>query len=445
MIPRRQVPLVLAQARRCRTVTHRYQHSVAAVPAPRRSFSSTGSHESVTGMDENPTDSELMRLEEDYATLKVNWFPGHMVKATKVIREKLKQVDMVFEVRDARIPFTSANEDLDKIVGPSKARLIVLNKADLSNQALEQRVLQRFKEQGKAAVYACGRTGTNVNKLLAWARERGARRGEFSTTGAIAMVVGMPNVGKSSLINLLRGKANRGGGGGGDGEGAKQVARVGAMPGVTRQVSAFRIASNPPLYLVDTPGVMVPRVESKTAGLFLALTRAVPDSAVPSDVLVGFMLRVVRSRRSSGARDRSVTALSAPRREDDMEALLEAVERESGAEGKPAPEARRICCRFLLDAFRDGQFGRITLDSVPRRRVLKTNNAAELASGAPPPAWAQLVARRGEDRGRAEAGPVVREGRRPSASPESDLAERLVRDWSSADAWERADADARRT
>ncbi|CAN0127121.1 unnamed protein product, partial [Ectocarpus sp. 13 AM-2016] len=171
---------------------------------------------------------------------------------------------MVFEVRDARIPFTSANEDLDKIVGPSKARLIVLNKArarqcaDLSNQALEQRVLQRFKEQGKAAVYACGRTGTNVNKLLAWARERGARRGEFSTTGAIAMVVGMPNVGKSSLINLLRGKANRGGGGGGDGEGAKQVARVGAMPGVTRQVSAFRIASNPPLYLVDTPGVMVP-------------------------------------------------------------------------------------------------------------------------------------------------------------------------------------------
>lgn len=92
MIPRRQVPLVLARARRRRTVTHHYQHSVAAVPAPHRSFSSSGSHESVTGMDENPTDSELMRLEEEYATLKVNWFPGHMVKATKVIREKLKQV-----------------------------------------------------------------------------------------------------------------------------------------------------------------------------------------------------------------------------------------------------------------------------------------------------------------------------------------------------------------
>ena len=86
----------------------------------------------------------------------------------------------------------------------------------------------RTHAQGKTAVYACGRTGTNVNKLLAWARERGARRGEFATTGAVAMVVGMPNVGKSSLINLLRGKANSrgrgaGGGGGGGGEGAKQV------------------------------------------------------------------------------------------------------------------------------------------------------------------------------------------------------------------------------
>ncbi|CAN0059552.1 unnamed protein product [Ectocarpus fasciculatus] len=441
---------------------------------------------------------------------------------------------MVFEVRDARIPFTSANDDLDKIVGPSKARLIVLNKAreraDLSNQALEQRVLQRFKEQGKTAVYACGRTGTNVNKLLAWARERGARRGEFSTTGAIAMVVGMPNVGKSSLINLLRGKANRrggGGGGGGEGEGAKQVARVGAMPGVTRQVSAFRIASNPPLYLVDTPGVMVPRVESKAAGLFLALTRAVPDSAVPPDVLVGFMLRLVRSRRSSGARDRSAKAPSAPRatseaaarrptaqqprqskaiaawllqaagkaegttdadaatgpsssddyetsavgkhrqrrqaggehddlepgdddrdredreREDDMEALLEAVERESGAEGKPAPEARRICCRFLLDAFGDGQFGRITLDSVPRRRVDRKNEA-ELSSGTST-GRAQRVVPQGEGSRRGEARRIVRGGRRPSASPDTGLEERLVRDWSSADAWETADVDARRS
>ncbi|CAM9367642.1 unnamed protein product, partial [Laminaria digitata] len=177
------------------------------------------------------------------------------------------------------------------------------------------------------------------------------------------MVVGMPNVGKSSLINLLRGKAERaqGRGGGGGGEAAKQVARVGAMPGVTRQVSAFRIASNPPLYLVDTPGVMVPRVEKATQGLYLALTRAVPDASVPPDILVGFMLRIVRSRILFGSQKKS----SLFKEEDDMEELLEAVERESGAEGKPDPEMRRMCCRFVLDAFRDGHFGRITLDDVP--------------------------------------------------------------------------------
>lgn len=92
MIPRRQVPLVLARARRRRAVTHRYQPSLAAVPTPHRSFSGSSGHESVTGVDENYPDGELLRLEGEYAALKVNWFPGHMVKATKVIREKLKQV-----------------------------------------------------------------------------------------------------------------------------------------------------------------------------------------------------------------------------------------------------------------------------------------------------------------------------------------------------------------
>lgn len=125
-----------------------------------------------------------------------------------------------------------------------------------------------------------------------------------------------------------------------------------------------------------------------------------------------------------------------------MEALLEAVERESGAEGKPAPEARRICCRFLLDAFGDGQFGRITLDSVPRRRVDRKNEA-ELPSGTST-GWAQRVVPQGEGSGRGEARRIVRGGRRPSASPDTGLEERLVRDWSSADAWQTADVDARR-
>lgn len=295
---------------------------------------------------------------------------------------------------------------------------------------------------------------------------------------------------------------------------------MGAMPGVTRQVSAFRIASNPPLYLVDTPGVMVPRVERATEGLRLALVRAVPDSVVPPDVTLGFMLRVVRLRRLFGSRSSRAAGTrarpmrrrkeeqedqeqyiedqedqedqadqanqaargrggekAAPRvsraveawllgaaassgaaapvesrhalsdsadagayerdaklREDDMEALLAAVERESGAEGKTDAECRRICCRYLLDAFREGQFGRITLDGVPR--VRQKTNSRNVPDWSPSEGgWARGSKRRGELRDGEEGGMGA-----SAVGVRRDLGALVDRDWSSESAWERAEA-----
>ena len=285
------------------------------------------------------------------------------------------------------------------------------------------------------------------------------------------------------------------------------------MPGVTRQVSAFRIASNPPLFLVDTPGVMVPRVEEVTQGLYLALTRAVPDASVPPDILVGFMLRGVRSRMLFGSRKTSLASRSLPpppppppptgssavtaadgstgivarqgrpkaveawlvkagvistrpplpsavddaleeikregrsgrqREEDDMEELLEAVERESGAEGKPEPEMRRICCRFVLDAFRDGHFGRITLDSVPRVRRKDTEMPDARAGGGAETGWARGLVSGGRDREghgrvrRANSGGQQRKEGSREAEPGRELAEVLSRDWSNPSSWEPA-------
>lgn len=302
------------------------------------------------------------------------------------------------------------------------------------------------------------------------------------------------------------------------------------MPGVTRQVSAFRIASNPPLYLVDTPGVMVPRVKNALQGLYLALTRAVPDASVPPDILVGFMLRVVRSRMLFGARKKSARSRRPPlasespvaaaagvadggamiprqgrpkaveawlvkegirspspppsrpkaaemevgmespsplpsendtrmvqnrerrarQREDEIEELLEAVERESGAEGKPEAEARRICCRFVLDAFRDGHFGRITLDDVPRVRqkgsVLTDSNRETDGAEA---GWAREIVSDGHGReggkaregGKMQAAGASNSGQRDGggeAEPARDLADILARDWSDPSAWEPA-------
>lgn len=366
----------------------------------------------------------------------------------------------------------------------------------------------------------------------------------------------------------------------------RQVARVGAMPGVTRQVSAFRIAYNPPLYLVDTPGVMVPRVETAMEGLRLALTRAVPDSSVPLDVLVKFMLRMVRLRRLFGeqrkssrsrppgenkyqgtdsGRDvqgkgrkqrqqeqrnrskaveawlsregmlsderpprdqrrqqeqemdgghsenaeeamrgddaRSASSLQRQHQrgnvpgnlmsnseetytffddahqysnyeeeksdtdDDEVEDLIEAVMRESGAEGKPLGEARRMCCRYLLDAFRDGQFGRITLDSIPRVRqnapALQTQRTSPDEAG-----WAHEITSSGDssqgdhqtamgdDREQQQrrdgpsanrarrwrADELNENGRQPTVTTErdGDIAAILDRDWSKASAWDKA-------
>lgn len=318
----------------------------------------------------------------------------------------------------------------------------------------------------------------------------------------------------------------------------QQVARVGVLPGVTRQVSAFRISTTPPLYLVDTPGIMVPRVETATQGLRLALTGAVPESSLlPVETLVGFMLRVVRLRMALGTARTSmsstITATSSsnnkgcsmngkkktkkaqvetprshaveawlsrsgmkylhprflnvragcqdhihengygsegdsagmvsryPRFTDgsavvdegivyddggcntsgelegsegydnDLEALLIAVERESGAAGKPDAESRRqICCRFLLDAFREGQFGRITLDSVPRRRQ-KDRKFSEIFSCESEKQKRQEISV-GSERDYDER------SQERVLHKQSQMSEVLIRDdWSSASAWER--------
>lgn len=237
-----------------------------------------------------------------------------------------------------------------------------------------------------------------------------------------------------------------------------QVARVGALPGVTRDISAFRITENPALFLVDTPGVMVPKVRHPVEGLRLALIRAVPDSVVPADFLVGYMLEHVRTRKrpqsqvfNSGrmhkgkgvqAKPLRRSAIDrwlekgcrwrAPRggndgaaedeggddwREEDMEDFLIAVERESGAAGKPEYEARRMCCRYLLDKFREGRFGTMTLDHVPAMATDFEDVESAL--------------------GQKEKAPSANRAHRSKLATDGGKLKGIAnKDWGSADAWE---------
>ncbi|CAM9128578.1 unnamed protein product [Chrysoparadoxa australica] len=300
--------------------------------------------------------------EREFGSVVVNWYPGHMAKSTRSIRDRLKKVDHVVEVRDARIPFSSANPELDALVGASKSRLVVLNKADLADPCPKQRqqVLKKLEAEGREAMFISSSSKQHVQRVVDWMANSGTRGGSFKTAGSMAMVVGMPNVGKSTLINRIRLGAR-----GVKGDRAKHVAKVGARPGVTRQLTMFKIGESPPLFLIDTPGIMVPKASDAHTGLRLALTAAVPDARVGEDVLVRYMLWALNEKGKDpfgcsgyikllGLRDRS----------ESVSEVVSAAWQKSGAQGKPSDIGQQIACRYLLKEFRAGTFGRIMLDEV---------------------------------------------------------------------------------
>ncbi|MFV0556734.1 MAG: ribosome biogenesis GTPase YlqF, partial [Lactovum sp.] len=200
------------------------------------------------------------------------WFPGHMAKARNQVQEKLKFVDFIIEVVDARLPLSSRNPMLDKIIG-NKARLIILNKADLSDHSKEWldyfdyalAVNSHEKITTKRIIKA-------AQSLLSDKIERNKLRG-IKNIVLRTMVVGIPNVGKSTLLNTLAGKSS---------------AKTGNTPGVTRAQQWIR--SNKELEIIDTPGILWPKFESQEIGFKLALTGAIKDDIYPQDEVVIFAL-----------------------------------------------------------------------------------------------------------------------------------------------------------
>ncbi|OAY67026.1 Short integuments 2, mitochondrial [Ananas comosus] len=196
----------------------------------------------------------------------VNWFPGHMAAAARAIRHRLKLADLVIEVRDARIPLSSANGELQCLLA-SKRRVIALNKKDLANP--------------------------NIMHLLALV-ELKLKEVISREPTLLVMVVGVPNVGKSALINSIhriatsrfpvQEKVKR--------------ATVGPLPGVTQDIAGYKIANQPSIYVLDTPGVLVPSIPDMETGLKLALTGAVKDSVVGEERLAQYLLAILNSRKT---------------------------------------------------------------------------------------------------------------------------------------------------
>jgi ribosome biogenesis GTPase A len=204
-------------------------------------------------------------LQKGIADMNIQWFPGHMAKTRRLLSENLNLVDVVIELLDARIPASSKNPEIDKIIG-NKPRLIVLNKSDLADSEISKQWQYWYKAKGVPVVFADSTKGTGLNRIISDLKkimkerfERDRQKGRRFRT-VKTMVVGIPNVGKSTFINRIAGRS---------------AAAVGAKPGVTRGKQWIRL--NPEIDLLDTPGILWPKFDDSNTALNLAFTGAIKD------------------------------------------------------------------------------------------------------------------------------------------------------------------------
>ncbi|WP_100330893.1 ribosome biogenesis GTPase YlqF [Bacillus xiapuensis] len=222
----------------------------------------------------------------------IQWFPGHMAKARREVTEKLKLVDIVFELVDARLPMSSRNPMIDDII-QQKPRLVLLNKADMADPALTAKWLSYFEREGIRALAINSQAGSGLQAINKAAKdilrpkfERMKARG-IKPRAIRAMIVGIPNVGKSTLINRLA---------------KKNIAKTGNMPGVTKAQQWIKAGKE--LELLDTPGILWPKFEDQETGYKLALTGAIKDTVLNLQDVAVFALRFLEAHYPQRLKER---------------------------------------------------------------------------------------------------------------------------------------------
>ncbi len=277
----------------------------------------------------------------------IQWFPGHMAKTRRLIGESLPLVDLVIELTDARIPHSSRNPELDKWLA-DKPRIILLNKSDCADEAVTRAWVAFYKERGIAAIPTDCKSGRSVSGILPAIKAELApllqKRQEKGISGKPlrVMVVGIPNVGKSSLINRLAGSKR---------------AKVEDRPGVTRGRQWVRISNE--LELLDMPGVLWPKFEDPTVGEYLAFTGAVKDDVIDIELLAIRFLELLHRDYPKLLLERY--RVEAPSDTEGAD-LLEMVGRKRGmliSGGEVNAERAAIT---VLDEYRSGKLGRLSLE-----------------------------------------------------------------------------------
>jgi len=273
------------------------------------------------------------------------WYPGHMSKAKRQMQEDIKLIDLVIELVDARIPLSSRNPDIDEL-GKNKARLIIMNKSDLSDEARNQEWAAYFKSLGYFVVQLDARskvgmkTVTNVVMDACKEKiERDRKRG-IKNRPVRAMVVGIPNVGKSTFINSYAGKA---------------CAKTGNKPGVTKGKQWIRLNQN--VELLDTPGILWPKFEDQMVGLRLALIGAIKDEILNTDELSIELIKILTQYYPGVLAERySVDETAEPVK------ILEGIAENRKCISKGNELDYSKAAILLIDEFRSGKIGKITLE-----------------------------------------------------------------------------------
>ena len=277
--------------------------------------------------------------------MQIQWYPGHMTKAKRAMKEDIKLIDLVIELVDARVPLGSRNPDIDELA-KGKGRIVLLNKADLADDGCTERWIAWFKEQGIHALRINARSGMGMKQIQPLVQEackekieRDRKRG-IKNRPVRAMVVGIPNVGKSTFINSYAGKA---------------CAKTGNKPGVTKGKQSTRLNKN--VELLDTPGILWPKFEDQRVGLYLALIGAIKDEILNIDELSLELIKILLSDYPTVLKERYGV-------EEDAEppVILGQIAENRKCISKGGELDYSKAAALLIDEFRSGKLGQITLE-----------------------------------------------------------------------------------
>lgn len=282
----------------------------------------------------------------------IQWFPGHMTKARRQIQDKLKLIDLVIELIDARLPLSSRNPMIDEIL-QGKPRMIVMNKADLADPAVSQEWIAYFKEQGHTALQVDAQTGTGIKDIPVQAKlllkekiDRQLAKG-INPRAIRALIVGIPNVGKSTLINRMAGRS---------------IAATGDRPGVTKAQQWIKIGE---IELLDTPGILWPKFEDQNVGYRLAVTGAIKEEILNVEDVAFFGVKyLVQYYWDTMAERYGLTEKPQDiENPNEIVEVMEAVGRKRGCIVSGGHVDLEKASLIILRDLRAGKLGRLTLES----------------------------------------------------------------------------------